>query len=453
MVDMAGRRAGCAAGGALDSRATAGASRAVAVVGLGHVGSVAAACLALRGHRVIAVDRDERRVAAIEAGRPPVDEPRLAAAVAAARQTGRLSATTSLPDAVGATRASLVCVGTPGLADGAVDLRDLQAAVAGIAAALTNSAGRHVIVIRSTVPPGTTQAVARSVAERSGRVAGRDFGVCANPEFLREGSAVDDFDGPQPLVIGETDRRDGDLVLDLERAHHARSVLRCAPATAELLKYLHNGWNALRVSFANEVGAAASALGVEAPALLAAFSGNATGAMTPGYLAPGGPWGGACLRKDLAALRYVTAQSDVAAPLLDAIQTSNEAHLRRCVAGIEALAPRRVAIIGLAFKPGTADVRDSPFVALAERLAAQGAQVRVFDPLVADADLSAALRERRDATLAAIMAGTDLAVVCHGDTATRTQLAPLARDARQVDLSCSPLAAASADARGHVAAA
>src|SRR4051812_19461013 len=172
-------------------------TRAIAVVGLGHVGSVAAACLALRGHRIIAVDRDAWRVAAIEAGRAPVDEPRLANVVAAARQTGRLTATTSLREAVSATRASLVCVGTPGLAEGAADLRDLDDAIATIAGALAHSAGRHVIVIRSTVPPGTTEAVARRVAELSGLAAGRDFGVCVNPEFLREGTAVDDFDAPE----------------------------------------------------------------------------------------------------------------------------------------------------------------------------------------------------------------------------------------------------------------
>jgi len=233
-------------------------------------------------------------------------------------------------------------------------------------------------------------------------------------------------------VICETDRRDGDLVLALERGRHVRTVTRCDPATAELLKYLHNAWNALRVDFANEAGAAASALGLDARALLGAFAGNATGAMTPGYLTPGAPWGGGCLGKDLAALRHLAAGAGVGVPLLDAIGASNDAHVARCVEHVLAERAERVAFIGLAFKPGTADLRDSPFVAIAETLVQRGARLRLFDAHVPDADLAPALRALRAESLAAALAGSSLVVICHGDATTRAAVA--ASGVRCIDL-------------------
>jgi len=398
-------------------------SRAIAVVGLGHVGSVVAACLAERGHTVIAVDRDARRVAAVEAGEAPVEEPRLASVLARAHASGRLSATLALADAVTRTRATLVCVGTPSNAGGTADLRDVEATVAAIGRALRPGAARHVVVLRSTVPPGTTRAMTRLLARESALEAGRSFGVCVNPEFLREGSAVDDFEARDAVVIGETDRRDGDLVLALERGRRVRSVTRCDPDTAELLKYLHNAWNALRVSFANEAGAAASAWSIDARAALSAFAGNGTGAMTPGYLVPGAAWGGGCLGKDLETLRLLVARAGVAAPLLDAIAASNRAHVGRCVERVVAQHAQDVTLVGLAFKPGTADVRDSPFVALAERLAQRIPRLRLFDAHVADDDLAPALRSLRAPSLDAALDGSALVVLCHGDAATRAAIA------------------------------
>jgi GDP-mannose 6-dehydrogenase len=257
------------------------------------------------------------------------------------------------------------------------------------------------------------------LAQRSGLVAGVDFGVCVNPEFLREGSAVDDFEARDAIVIGETDGRDGDLVLSLERGRRLRSVMRCDPATAELLKYLHNAWNALRVGFANEAGALATDLRIDARSALAAFASNATGAMAPGYLAPGAPWGGGCLGKDLEALRDVATRRGVAVPLLDAIGSSNARHAERCVEDIVARGARRVTLIGLAFKAGTADVRDSPFVAIARELAQRVEWLRVYDAEVADEDLDAALRRLRARSLEAALGESDLAVLCHGDRAAR----------------------------------
>jgi len=394
-------------------------TRPVAIVGLGHVGTIAAACLARRGHRVIAIDRDACRVAMVEAGRAPIDEPGLAERVAKARQSGRLRATTRVADAVPLARATLVCVGTPIGEDGRADLRDLDEATPQIADALRGARGRHVVVIRSTVPPGTTAGVARTLAARSGLLPGRDLGVCVHPEFLREGSAIADFEEPDAVVIGETDRRDGDVALALAGAHRAPGILRCEPATAELLKYVHNAWNALRVSFANETGALAAALGVDGAAALAAFAGSATGAITGRYLAPGAPWGGACLGKDLEALRALAEARAIATPLLDGVARSNDAHLDRCVAQVLAHGARRIGIVGLAFKPGIADVRGSPYLALAQRLAERGAEVRVFDPRVAMADLGAAWQERRCDTIGALANACDLLVLCHCDPDTR----------------------------------
>ena len=425
--------------------------RPVAVIGLGHVGSVAAACLARRGHAIVGVDRDPQRVAAVNDGRAPVEEPRLAVIVAAARQAGHLRATPQLADAMRHARASLVCVGTPAAVDGASDLRELDDALVAIGLALRTAARRHVIVIRSTVPPGTTHAAARTVAQASGLEPGRDFGLCVNPEFLREGNAVEDFESPAAIVIGETDRRDGDLVLSLERRRRARSVTRCDPSTAEMLKYLHNSWNALRVSFGNEMGAAAEALGADAHAALTAFAGNATGAMDPGYLMPGAPWGGACLRKDLDALRIASTRAGVAAPLLDAIGSSNVTHLDRCLSRVLAHNARRIALVGLAFKPGTADLRDSPYVALARRLA-RHAEVKVYDVLVAEADVPPDLRALRGPSLDALLAASDLVVLCHGDAATRARIDALAAHLPCVDLA-SPTQAATPLAPGNAAAA
>jgi GDP-mannose 6-dehydrogenase len=409
-------------------------SQRVAVIGLGHVGAVAAACLAHRGHRVIAIDRDVRRVAAVEAGHAPVQEPRLEERIAAACRSGRLRATTSVEGAVPLASATLLCVGTPIGADGRADLRDLARATRQLGDALRRTRVRHVVVIRSTVPPGTTESVAEALAERSGLVQGRDFGVCVEPEFLREGNAVADFESPDAVVIGETDRRDGDVALTLAAPHRATRITRCAPAEAELLKYLHNAWNALRVSFANEVDALAAPLGLDGATILGAFAGNATGAISGRYLAPGAPWGGACLGKDLEALRGLAASQAVAAPLLEGVARSNEAHLDRCVERVLAYGVARIGVVGLAFKPGIADLRDSPFLALAQRLAAGGAQVRVFDARVAAADLDPAWQARRCDTIGALAGACDLLVLCHGDSATRRALARDAARLACVDL-------------------
>lgn len=420
----------------------------VAVIGLGHVGAVVAAGLARRGHAIVAVDRDPARVASVECGAAPVEEPGLAQALADARRAGTLRAIGNVPDAVAASRISLVCVGTPALRDGGVDLRDVEAAARGIASGLRAAAERHVVVVRSTVPPGTTRALAATLARLSGRVAGRDFGVCAHPEFLREGEALADFEAAAAVVIGETDPRDGDAVLALQP--RGTVAVRVDPETAELVKYTHNAWNATRVAFANEIGALGAALGVDARAALAAFAGNATGAIDGRYLRPGLPWGGACLGKDVAALRRTAERAGIAAPLLDAVVASNAAHLDRCVAGVLAHRARRIGIVGIAFKPGTGDVRDSPFLALAQRVLEAGRDVRWLDARVRDDALAAAWSSRRMSSLAALVDACDVVVLCHRDAATRAAVtAACAGRATLVDFSnglAAPPAAAPDDA-------
>jgi GDP-mannose 6-dehydrogenase len=410
----------------------------VAVIGLGHVGSVVAAGLARRGHAVVAVDRDAARVASVERGIAPVEEPGLADALAQARAAGALRATADVVRAIVDSRISLVCVGTPALRDGSVDLRDLDGAARDIALGLKASAGRHVVVVRSTVPPGTTRHLAVTLGRLSGRTPGKDFGVCANPEFLREGEALSDFEAAATVVIGETDRRDGDAVLALQPPGAA--AVRVDPETAELIKYTHNAWNATRVAFANEIGALGAALGVDARAALTAFAANATGAIDGRYLRPGFPWGGACLGKDLAGLRRMAQRTGVAAPLLDAVAESNGVHMDRCVAAVLAHGARRIGIAGIAFKPRTGDVRDSPFLAFAQRLVDAGRDVRWHDPSVRDGGLAPAWSARRAASLPALVDACEAVVLCHRDAETRAAVtAVCAGRADVIDFSQPPV--------------
>jgi GDP-mannose 6-dehydrogenase len=354
----------------------------ISVLGLGYVGAVAAACLARQGHAVIGVDTSPQKVEAVNAGQSPLVEPGLAELIRAAVDAGRLSATLSAADAVAASELSLICVGTPCHGDGRVNLDQLRRCCRGIGAALRSRTGRHVVALRSTVPPGTTTGqVGPWLEAASGRRIGPDFGLCYQPEFLREGQAIADFEEPAKTVIAASDEASGDCLASLYAGLGA-PLIRTDFATAELLKYVDNGWHALKVGFANEVGSLAKALGVDSRALMAIFRLDRKLNLSEAYLGPGFAFGGSCLPKDLRALSHAGRALDLELPLLDAVLPSNQRHLERVLARISGHAVERIGVIGLSFKPGTDDVRESPMVTVIERLIGRGCEVRVFDPLV-----------------------------------------------------------------------
>ena len=354
----------------------------ISVLGLGYVGAVAAACLARQGHAVIGVDTSPQKVEAVNAGQSPLVEPGLAELIRAAVDAGRLSATSVAADAVAASELSLICVGTPCHGDGRVNLDQLRRCCRGVGAALRSRTGRHVVALRSTVPPGTTTGqVGPWLEAASGRRIGPDLGLCYQPEFLREGQAIADFEEPAKTVIAASDEASGDCLASLYAGLGA-PLIRTDFATAELLKYVDNGWHALKVGFANEVGSLAKALGVDSRALMAIFRLDRKLNLSEAYLGPGFAFGGSCLPKDLRALGHAGRALNLELPLLDAVLPSNQRHLERVLARLSSHAVERIGVIGLSFKPGTDDVRESPMVAVIERLIGQGREVLVFDPLV-----------------------------------------------------------------------
>ena len=384
----------------------------VAVIGLGPVGIVTAAGLARAGHRVRATDRDAARVAALREGRTPVVEPGLAGRVAEAVAAGTLVAAGSAAEAVSRASIVLLCVGTPALPSGDADLGDLAAACDAVGAALRRHAPT-IVVVRCTLPPGTTRSlVVPRLAAASGLAPGRGFHAVVQPEFLREGSALADFDVPGKLVVGALDASAADAVVTLYAPDAGCRVVRTTPDGAELAKYADNAWHATKVAFANELGSLARSFGVDGDAMMTEFARDRSLNLSAAYLRPGAPFGGSCLTKDVSALVRSAAGVGVDAPLVGAILASNRAHLARIVDDVAAGA-KAVGIVGLAFKPGTADLRESPYVAIAQALASRGVRVRALDERVARDDPSVDAAWFADAPQA-LVAGVDTIVVAHG---------------------------------------
>jgi GDP-mannose 6-dehydrogenase len=359
----------------------------VAVVGLGYVGSVDAAVLAASGRTVIGVDLREAVVDAIAAGRAPLAEPHLEDRLATAMSLGTLTATLDLVLAVSRTDAALVCVGTPRGDDGELDTRALLAAITSIAQAVPDGAS-YSIIVRSTLPPGLygkARAAIDAVASEGARV-----GLALNPEFLREGSAVLDREDPQ-LVVYAADTPHTEAAIRAIYAEHAARLVSCDPASAEVLKLVNNAWHALKVSFANEVARISRPLGVDPFELMQLVCRDTKLNTSAAYLRPGMPFGGACLVKDMASLATYAEHHDVRVPVMQHVLASNDAHLTHLVSAVMAQrsasgeAPSRVAIVGIGFKPGAPDVRDSAPVAMAIALLDRGVAVSVADANVLDA--------------------------------------------------------------------
>lgn len=368
-------------------------SNSVSVFGLGYVGCVSAACLAREGHSVVGVDVSRSKVDMIKAGTATIVENGIGELVTEMVAAGRLTATTDVQDAVNRTQISLVCVGTPSEQNGGLDLAYVKRVAFEIGASIREKSDWHVVVIRSTVLPGTTADVVTPILEQvSGKKAGKDFGVAMNPEFLREGTSIRDFDDPPFTVIGASDERTAASVASLYEGLHA--PVRVVPlAVAEMVKYACNSFHGLKVAFGNEIGSICKALNVDSHEVMKIFCEDTKLNIAATYLRPGFAFGGSCLPKDLRALSYRARQLDVETPVLTAALSSNEKQIMRAFDMVRATGSKRIGVLGLAFKAGTDDLRESPIVTLVERLIGKGMQLAIYDGHVSQANLIGANRE------------------------------------------------------------
>jgi GDP-mannose 6-dehydrogenase len=362
----------------------------VSVFGLGYVGCVSAACLSRDGHSVIGVDVNPLKVTAMAAGCSPVLEPGLERLIGEGVKAGTLQATMDARSAVQQSDISLICVGTPSNSNGSLNLRYLDRVCIQVGTALASKNDYHVVVVRSTVLPGTVEGrLSLLLEQHSDGRAGKDFGLCMNPEFLREGSAVDDYDHPSVIVIGELDARSGDTAQRLYESVNA-SVIRTTIQTAEMLKYVNNAFHAVKVAFANEIGNLCAAHGIDGQEVMEHFCLDRRLNISSAYLMPGFAFGGSCLPKDLRALVYRAKEQDVDCPLLSAVLPSNQKQIDHAIEMVEKTRRRKVGILGLSFKAGTDDIRESPVVHLVEALVGKGYQVRIFDEKIDLANLTGA---------------------------------------------------------------
>jgi GDP-mannose 6-dehydrogenase len=354
----------------------------ISIFGLGYVGVVAAACLARDGHQVLGVDTNTLKVDMINDGQSPIVEPGLSELIADGHRNQRLAATADASSAIDGAQVSFVCIQTPSADNGSLDLRYVLRVAEEIGTALRTTRGFHVVVFRSTMLPTTMERLVMPVLERcSGKKAGVDIGVVYHPEFLREGTAIKDYSQPPRTVIGATDERSAGLVASLYAGIDA-PLVKCSVRTAELVKYADNAFHALKVAFGNEIGTICRSADIDSQELMRIFCLDTKLNLAPTYLKPGYAFGGSCLPKDLRALTYLARSLDIQAPLLEAALASNTMHKQRAVAMVMAQGKKAVGILGLSFKDGTDDLRESPTVELVEQLVGKGYKVRIYDPNV-----------------------------------------------------------------------
>ncbi|HEY9197914.1 MAG TPA: UDP-glucose/GDP-mannose dehydrogenase family protein [Gammaproteobacteria bacterium] len=365
----------------------------ISIFGLGYVGAVSAGCLAQEGHEVIGVDPYQPKVDLINQGQTPVIEKDIGEIIAKAAKTGTLRATTDVRDAVMNSEISLICVGTPSQLNGSLDLKYVRSVCEQIGAVLKDKKGFHVVVARSTMLPGSMRSVViPALEDASGKRAGQEFGVCNNPEFLREGTAVWDFYNPPKTVIGETDSRGGEMLASLYEKMDA-PMIRTDVETAEMVKYTDNVWHALKVGFANEIGNICKSIGIDGHAVMGIFCQDTKLNLSPYYMKPGFAFGGSCLPKDVRALSYKGRSLDLDLPIINAIMPSNERQIEKGLKMIMEKGSKKVGILGFSFKAGTDDLRESPLVEVIERLLGKGYDVRLYDRNVNIASLVGANRD------------------------------------------------------------
>jgi GDP-mannose 6-dehydrogenase len=390
----------------------------LSVFGLGYVGCVSAACFAKEGHEVVGVDVNATKVEIINGGQSPIVEAGIGELIGEMVGPGRLRATTDSARAVQDSELSLVCVGTPSNTNGSLDLTYVTRVCEEIGAALKQKTAPHVVVIRSTMLPGTIETVVVPVLEtHSGKTAGRDFGVCINPEFLREGTSLKDFYAPPFTLIGADEEtaaaRVRQLYVGLDAPLFVTEI-----KTAEMVKYVCNCFHALKVSFANEVGKICKGLSIDSHEVMNVFCQDTKLNLSAYYLKPGFAFGGSCLPKDLRAINYKAKELDVETPVLAAILPSNRLQIERAVEMVLRTGKKRIGVLGFSFKAGTDDLRESPMVTLIETLIGKGLQLAIYDRDVSLARLFGANKEyieREIPHIAQLMRGSIEEVVAHAD--------------------------------------
>ncbi|HEY8535163.1 MAG TPA: nucleotide sugar dehydrogenase [Vicinamibacterales bacterium] len=390
----------------------------VSVFGLGYVGCVTAAGLARGGHDVWGIDVDAGKAALIAAGQSPIVEPGLPELIAEMVAAGRLHGTASIDEALAGSDLALVCVGTPSARNGQLDTTAVRRVCEQIGAAIAADPRPFTVVVRSTVLPGTIDTVVRPALRRAAGEAASMIRVASNPEFMREGSSLADFVNPPFTLVGADEPEAVEQLRQLYDGVVNAPFIHAAIRPAEMMKYVSNAFHAVKVAFANEIGEICDALDVDAEEVTRLFLAdtklNASGA----YLKPGFAFGGSCLPKDVRALAYAARASDVAAPLLTSVMPSNELQVRRAIDAILATGRRRIGLVGLAFKPGSDDLRESPFVAVAEALIGKGCSVRVLDPNLSLARLRGSNRrfiEQEIPHLASVLCDDVRALAAHAE--------------------------------------
>jgi GDP-mannose 6-dehydrogenase len=398
----------------------------ISVFGIGYVGAVSAACLAADGHDVVAVDTNPSKVKMINDGVAPIVEAGLAELVREGARSGKLRATTSASEAVKASACSLVCVGTPSLANGNLDLSQVERVCDSIGAVLAEKRDFHVVIIRSTMLPGSMAEIVKPALERSsGRRADSDFGLAVFPEFLREGTAIRDYREAGAVIFGVSDPETERVLKEINKGVPGQ-VHVTDLGTAEATKYASNAWHATKVVFANEIGALCKAHGLDSHKVMEIVCADRRLNISTAYLRPGFAYGGSCLPKDLRALRYRARARDLNLPMLNALSESNELSIQNVAELVMNAGGRKVGLIGLSFKAGTDDLRESPAVGLAERLFGKGYDLKIFDANVNYAKLMGSnlsyiqqhiphLSERLTDDLNAVAAHGDTIVVTHSD--------------------------------------
>ncbi|MCJ7507490.1 MAG: UDP-glucose/GDP-mannose dehydrogenase family protein [candidate division Zixibacteria bacterium] len=365
----------------------------ISLFGLGYVGVVSSACLAKEGHKVIGVDINPLKVEMINNGKSPIIEEQIGELIEATVKSGNLSATNDVKEAVFSTEVSMVCVGTPSMKNGNLDLQYVRRVCEQIGEALKSKKGFHTVVIRSTVLPGTTEDILIPILEKeSGKKVYGDFTVCFNPEFLREASSVYDFYHPPYTLVGEGDEKAGNVVKEIYSSLDA-PFLRDSIKVAEMVKYVNNSFHGLKVAFANEIGLVCNRLKIDGHKVMEIFCMDDKLNLSAYYLKPGFAFGGSCLPKDLRAILYKSKELDLELPVMQSIMKSNYSQIEQGIDMILSTKKKKVGILGLSFKAGTDDLRESPLVILVETLIGKGLKVKIYDQSVSLAKLFGSNKE------------------------------------------------------------
>ncbi len=390
----------------------------ISILGLGYVGAVSMACLARDGHEVIGVDLDPHKLDLIRSGKSPIVEEGIQELTRQVIESGRVTVTNDVGAAIAQSELTFVCVGTPSSSNGSQDLTAVRRVMASIGAALKAKAGYHAVILRSTVQPGTTEKIVRPLLEESsGKKCDADFGLGFQPEFLREGTSIKDYDNPPLTIIGTRDDRCAQLLRSIFGPLPCEFVITSI-GVAELQKFACNAFHAVKITFANEIARLAECAGVDGREVMELICKDTRLNISRAYMRPGFAFGGSCLPKDLRAINYMGKQSDVTTPMLGSVLGSNRAHIDHAIAKVTARGSRKIGMVGLSFKAGTDDLRESPLVTVAERLIGKGYELRIYDPDVNLSRLLGANKRFIEETIPHIgklLVASCAAAVEHGD--------------------------------------